>query len=43
LEDKKQVISDALNVFLTGFEQVFSTAGASGSAAAKKAGRIALA
>ena len=27
LEDKKQVISDALNVFLAGFEQVFSTAG----------------
>ena len=43
LEDKKQVISDALNVFLTGFEQVFSTAGDPARAATKKAEKAALA
>ena len=43
LEDKKQVINDALNVFLTGFERVFSSAGGSGPAAVKLAGRVALA
>lgn len=43
LEDKRQVISDALNVFLTGFEQVFSNVSRSGRAEVKLAGRVALA
>jgi hypothetical protein len=41
LEDKREVISDALNVFLAGFEQVFSSAAAPGRAAPKTAGRVA--
>ena len=43
LEDKRQVISNALDVFLTGFERVFSTAGGHASAPVKTAGRAALA
>ena len=43
LEDKRQMISDALNVFLTGFEQVFSTAGGPALATVKATGRVALA
>ena len=31
LEDKRQVISDALDVFLAGFERVFATAGGPGA------------
>ena len=43
LEDKRLMISDALNVFLTGFEQVFSTAGGPARATVKTTGRVALA
>jgi AcrR family transcriptional regulator len=43
LEDKRQVIGDALDVFLAGFERVFATAGGAGRAAVKAAGRVALA
>ena len=28
LEDKEQMIADALNIFLAGFEQIFATAAA---------------
>jgi AcrR family transcriptional regulator len=43
LEDKRQVINDALDVFLTGFERVFTSAVGAGHAAAKGAGTAALA
>ena len=43
LEDKRQVISDALDVFLAGFERVFAASGSHGRAALKTAGRVALA
>jgi hypothetical protein len=35
LEDKRQVISDALDVFLTGFERTFGAVGRQGRAAVK--------
>ena len=41
LEDKRQVISNALEVFLAGFERIFATAGGPGRAAVKTAGRVA--
>jgi AcrR family transcriptional regulator len=43
LEDKKQMISDALDVFLVGFARVFSTADGPGRAAVKRTGTAALA
>ena len=43
LEDKRQMICDALNVFLTGFAQVFSAAGGPARATVKATGRVALA
>ncbi|MES2192980.1 MAG: TetR/AcrR family transcriptional regulator [Pseudomonadota bacterium] len=43
LEDKRQVISNALDVFLTGFERIFAAAGGPERAAVKTAGTIALA
>jgi hypothetical protein len=38
LEDKERMISDALDVFLAGFERVFGTAVAPGCAPAKAVG-----
>lgn len=43
LEDKRQVISNALDVFLAGFERIFAFAGASEREAMNTPGKVALA